>query len=87
VAIARALVNEPRFLLADEPTGNLDSRTSANIMALFQELHAGGLTIIYVTHEADVARYASRVITLLDGRILRDVLQAPGERAGLTRVA
>jgi putative ABC transport system ATP-binding protein len=87
VAIARALVNQPRFLLADEPTGNLDSRTSANIMALFQELHAGGLTIIYVTHEADIARYASRVITLLDGHILHDVLQTPGDGAGLTRVA
>jgi putative ABC transport system ATP-binding protein len=89
VAIARALVNQPRFLLADEPTGNLDSRTSANIMALFRELHAGGLTIIYVTHEADIARYAARVITLLDGRILRDVVQTPADAdaSGLTRVA
>jgi putative ABC transport system ATP-binding protein len=90
VAIARALVNQPRFLLADEPTGNLDSRTSAAIMALFQELHAGGLTIIYVTHDAELARYASRVITLLDGRVVQDVTQKPrdaAELSALTRVA
>jgi putative ABC transport system ATP-binding protein len=90
VAIARALVNQPRFLLADEPTGNLDSRTSAAIMALFQELHAGGLTIIYVTHDAELARCASRVITLLDGRVVQDVRQQPrdaAEPSALTRVA
>jgi len=90
VAIARALVSRPRFLLADEPTGNLDSRTSGSIMALFQELHAGGLTVVYVTHEPDIARYASRVITLRDGRIVRDVMQDPllvSEPSGLTRVA
>jgi putative ABC transport system ATP-binding protein len=90
VAIARALVNQPRFLLADEPTGNLDSRTSAAIMAFLQELHAAGLTIIYVTHDADIAGYASRVITLLDGRVVQDVVQRPRDTAapsGLTRVA
>jgi putative ABC transport system ATP-binding protein len=90
VAIARALVNEPRFLLADEPTGNLDSRTSANVMALFKELNAGGLTIIYVTHDADVARHAARVITLVDGRIVQDAKREPGDRSGspgLTKVA
>jgi putative ABC transport system ATP-binding protein len=90
VAIARALVNRPRFLLADEPTGNLDSTTSAAIMALFQELHAGGLTIIYVTHDADLARHASRVITLLDGRVVQDVMQKArdaAELSALTRVA
>ena len=90
VAIARALVNQPRFLLADEPTGNLDSRTSAAIMAFLQELNVAGLTIIYVTHDADIARYASRVITLLDGRVVQDVVQSPRDArapSGLTRVA
>ncbi len=77
VAIARALVNEPKVVLADEPTGNLDSRTSDAIMALFQELWRGGLTIVYVTHEPDVARYASRVIVLKDGRVIEDVRQRP----------
>ena len=90
VAIARALVNSPRFLLADEPTGNLDSRTSAAIMGLFQDLHAGGLTIIYVTHDVDVARCASRLITLVDGRIVQDVVQQARDIRSpsiLTRVA
>ena len=77
VAIARAIVNEPRLLLADEPTGNLDSRTSVEVMALFQELGAGGITIVLVTHEPDIARYASRVLQLRDGRILSDDRQAP----------
>ena len=77
VAIARAIVNEPKIVLADEPTGNLDSKTSDSIMALFQELWNNGLTIVYVTHEPDVARYASRIVTLKDGRILSDVRQAP----------
>jgi putative ABC transport system ATP-binding protein len=72
VAIARALVTEPTVLLADEPTGNLDSRTSVEVMALFQELNDQGITIILVTHEHDVAQYARRIIEMRDGRILRD---------------
>ena len=72
VAIARALVVEPRILLADEPTGNLDSRTSVEIMALFQELNDRGITIVVVTHEHDIARYAKRVVEMRDGRIIRD---------------
>jgi putative ABC transport system ATP-binding protein len=74
VAIARALVTEPRLLLADEPTGNLDSRTSVEVMALFQELNAQGITILLVTHEPDVARYATRIVEVRDGRIRRDEL-------------
>jgi len=69
VAIARALVNEPSILLADEPTGNLDSSTSAEIMEVFDSLHASGQTVIMVTHEFDIATHAGRVITLVDGRI------------------
>ncbi len=75
VAIARALVNEPSILLADEPTGNLDSATSAEIMDVFGELHTQGQTIVMVTHEADIAARASRVITLLDGLVHSDTLQ------------
>jgi putative ABC transport system ATP-binding protein len=75
VAVARALVNDPAILLADEPTGNLDSRTGADIMALFDELHASGQTILLVTHEHDVAMHAHRRITLLDGLIESDELQ------------
>lgn len=69
VAIARALVNKPSIILADEPTGNLDSKTSHGIMALFQELHDKGNTIIMVTHEDDIAHYAHRIIRLRDGRV------------------
>ena len=69
VAIARALVNRPSILLADEPTGNLDSGTSAEIMAVFENLHEAGQTIIMVTHEYDIADHAQRVLTLRDGRI------------------
>jgi len=72
VAIARALVMHPRLLLADEPTGNLDSRTSIDIMALFQELNDQGITIVLVTHEPDVARYVRRRVEVRDGRIMRD---------------
>ena len=72
VAIARALVTEPTVLLADEPTGNLDSRTSIEVMALFQELNDQGITIILVTHEHDVAQYAKRIIEMRDGQIRRD---------------
>lgn len=72
VAIARALVNQPAILLADEPTGNLDSRSSIEIMAIFQELHSQGVTILLVTHEADIAQHAERVITFRDGHIIRD---------------
>ncbi len=72
VAIARALVNNPSLILADEPTGNLDSATSYEIMALFDELHKNGNTIILVTHEPDIATHAHRVIRLLDGKIASD---------------
>ena len=78
VAIARALVNEPALLLADEPTGNLDTRTSLEIMAIFQELNRKGMTILMVTHEPDIARYCLREITMRDGRIISD--QAVGNR-------
>jgi len=69
VAIARALINNPSLILADEPTGNLDSKTSKEIMALFDELHANGQTIIVVTHEQEIAQHAQRVVTLSDGEI------------------
>src|SRR5438034_11849547 len=74
VAIARALINEPEMLLADEPTGNLDSRTSVEIMAIFQQLNARGITIIMVTHEPDIAAYAQRNVMMRDGLILDDHL-------------
>jgi putative ABC transport system ATP-binding protein len=76
VAIARALVNNPSILLADEPTGNLDSKTGNEIMGLFDRLHAAGNTIILVTHEADIAAYARRAIHLRDGQVERDVQQS-----------
>jgi len=72
VAIARALVNRPALILADEPTGNLDSRTSIEIMALLQALNASGITIVLVTHEPDIAQYASRMLHFRDGRLQRD---------------
>jgi putative ABC transport system ATP-binding protein len=72
VAIARALVNQPSLLLADEPTGNLDSQTSIEIMGVFQKLNESGITIVMVTHELDVARYTKRMIILRDGRVLTD---------------
>jgi len=77
VAIARALVNRPSLLLADEPTGNLDSHTSLDIMALFETLNHEGITIVLVTHEPDIARHAKRQIHFLDGGIVSD--QMTGE--------
>src|SRR6266480_248369 len=72
VAIARALVNHPAIILADEPTGNLDSKTSIEIMALLEEIHNKGNTIILVTHEEDIAQYAHRIVRLKDGEVERD---------------
>jgi putative ABC transport system ATP-binding protein len=81
VAIARALVNRPRLILADEPTGALDTRTSVEILGLFQSLHAAGITIVIVTHEPDIAAYAGRRIVVRDGRILTDDAQEPHDAA------
>ena len=77
VAVARALVNQPDLLLADEPTGNLDTKTSVEIMALFDEIHAAGNTVVLVTHEEDIACYAHRVVRLRDGVVAADERQAP----------
>jgi putative ABC transport system ATP-binding protein len=91
VAIARAIVNTPKILLADEPTGALDSRTSVELMALFQELNRDGMTVCIVTHEPDVAAYASRLIRFLDGKTVSDTRQEPADAAArlaqLTRPA
>jgi putative ABC transport system ATP-binding protein len=76
VAIARALINDPEVLLADEPTGNLDSRTSVEVMQIFQGLNEKGITIIMVTHEPDIAAYARRNIVMKDGVVLKDSLVA-----------
>ena len=84
VAIARALVNEPAILLADEPTGNLDSTTSDEIMKVFETLASGGQTVIMVTHEADIARHARRVVTLRDGRVSSDEAQEKFVRRSTT---
>jgi putative ABC transport system ATP-binding protein len=75
--VARALVNNPSLLLADEPTGNLDSKTGGEIMALFARLHQAGNTIVLVTHEAEVAAFAHRVLQLKDGEVERDVRRTP----------
>lgn len=72
VAIARALVNDPAMILADEATGNLDTRTSFEILVLFQKLHAEGRTIIFVTHNPDLEKYSTRTITLRDGKVISD---------------
>ena len=77
VAVARALVNDPAIILADEPTGNLDTKTSIEIMALFNEIHARGNTVVLVTHEPDIAEYAHRVVRLRDGLVESDVRQEP----------
>ena len=81
VAIARALVTQPRLLLADEPTGNLDSRTTVEVMQLFQELNDQGITIVLVTHEPEVAAYAKRIVEMRDGRLIRDHAVADRRRA------
>jgi len=77
VAIARAIVNSPKVVLADEPTGALDSRTSVDVMAIFQGLWRSGITVVLVTHEPDVAEYASRLVVMRDGRVLSDRVQEP----------
>ncbi|MGB1670375.1 MAG: ABC transporter ATP-binding protein [Flavobacteriales bacterium] len=77
VAVARALVNRPDLLLADEPTGNLDTKTSLEIMALFGEIHAAGNTVVLVTHEEDIAAYAHRVVRLRDGVVSADEIKTP----------
>jgi putative ABC transport system ATP-binding protein len=77
VAIARSIVNDPKIVFADEPTGNLDTKTSIDVMRLFQELWVGGLTIVFVTHEPDVALYASRVLVVRDGKVVSDIAQRP----------
>ena len=81
VAVARALINNPSILLADEPTGNLDSRTGEEIMGLFSELHSRGQTILLVTHEADIARHARRRVAVRDGKVESDSALAPAGAA------
>jgi putative ABC transport system ATP-binding protein len=83
VAVARALVNNPSLILADEPTGNLDTKTSIEIMTLFEEIHKKGNTIVVVTHEEDIAKHARRIIRLRDGKVESDVINinpAMGEK-------
>jgi putative ABC transport system ATP-binding protein len=87
VAIARALVGAPRVILADEPTGNLDSRTSVEVMAIFQELGKTGMTVALVTHEPDIAEFASRVVVVKDGLIVSDERRVPKDAASELRPA
>jgi putative ABC transport system ATP-binding protein len=87
VAVARALVSNPTLILADEPTGNLDSQVSAEIMHLMQRLHERGLTIVLVTHESDIAAYAERVIHMRDGRVVRDNRQRPAAAGATAEIA
>ena len=83
VAVARALVGKPSILLADEPTGNLDSRTSADIMSLFDEVHRSGQTVVVVTHEPDIAAYCQRTLRVNDGKIVQDSVNPPRVRASV----
>ena len=85
IAIARALVNNPDLLLADEPTGNLDTRTSIEIMGLFQALNDSGITIVMVTHEIDIAAYCKRIVVMRDGRVLEDRVNPTPSRADVLR--
>ena len=87
VALARALVTRPAIVLADEPTGNLDSRTTVEVMDLLQELNERGITLLVVTHEPDVAQYARRIIELRDGAIVRDVPVTDRRRRGAATLA
>ena len=86
-AIARALVTRPNLILADEPTGNLDSRTGQEIMAMLDELHAAGNTIVLITHDSDVAARADRLIRIVDGRVHEDTSSAPADKAALAKEA
>jgi len=86
VAIARALAVEPKVILADEPTGNLDSRSGEEIMAIFQEMHERGITIVLVTHDPDIARHADRVVSLRDGKLVSDVEVLASERLAAREV-
>ncbi len=83
VALARAIVNNPELILADEPTGNLDSRTGEQIMQIFHELHTAGITIVLVTHEPDIAVQADRIINMRDGRIVEDTMVSAEHRRGV----
>jgi len=85
VAIARAIVGKPKVILADEPTGNLDSRTSIEVMALFQQLGKDGITVVLVTHEPDIAAFAARVVVMRDGRVQSDKRQTPKDAAQAMR--